>query len=238
MYKIGGLESTLVRRRRSLTNSLPTNSTFQIFCDCAFVDDEHDAVVGRLVAFENADLGVVETVAMIEVDELSLGFLHGVGIDRAADFEIGFFGELTGADSVVAEVLDVAHDGPLDDFENDDAAIAGLLVGGLHVDKPAAGGELANIALDECRVEGPADARLQLVEDLRRRNRGVADDADIGDGLIGGGKRGAGDFAVVFLLAENRIGRGGNIAHAAATWLSEQRAMRYCSRNGERSCQE
>ena len=56
----------------------------------AFVDDEHDAVVGRLVAFEDADLDVVVAVAMVQIDDLALGFLHGVRIDRPADFEVGF----------------------------------------------------------------------------------------------------------------------------------------------------
>ena len=70
--------------------------------------------------------------------------------------------------------------------------VAVLLVGGLHIDEPAAS-ELADIALHEGRIERPADAGLQLIENLRGGNGAVADDADFGDGLIGGGERRAAD---------------------------------------------
>ena len=182
----------------------------------AFVDDEHDAVIGRLVAFQNADLDVVVTAAMVEIDDFASGFLHGIRIDRAADLKLGFFGELLGADAVVAEVFDVANDGAFDDLEDHDAAARRLLVGGLHIDKPTAGSEFADVVLNECRIERPADAGLQLIENLRCGNRAVAHDADVGDRFIGGRQRGAGNFARLFFLAEHRGGRGGEISHAAA----------------------
>ena len=133
----GGLDSIFVLSRRPLTNSLPTKFDLPDLLGRAFVDHEHDAVVGGLVAFANRDLGVVVAVAMVEIDELAAGFLDGIGIDRAADFEIRFLGELFVADAVVAQVLDVANDGPLDDFEDHDAAGRRLLVGRLDVDEPA-----------------------------------------------------------------------------------------------------
>ena len=99
MYNIGFFDSICVRSRPSVTNSLPSNSTFQIFCGVAFVDDEHDALVGRLVAFEDRDLRVVEAVAAVEVDDLAAGFLDGIRIDRAADLEAGLLGQLLVADA-------------------------------------------------------------------------------------------------------------------------------------------
>ena len=75
-------------------------------------------MVGRLVAFQDADLNVVEAVAVIQIDQAAAGFLNRIGIDRAADFKISFLGELLGAQAVVAQVFDVADDRPLDDFEN------------------------------------------------------------------------------------------------------------------------
>ena len=75
-------------------------------------------MVGRFVAFQKADLNVVEAVAMIQIDQAAAGFLDRIRIDRAADFEIGFLGELLGAQAVIAQVFDIADDRPLDDFEN------------------------------------------------------------------------------------------------------------------------
>src|SRR5262249_19457035 len=59
----------------------------------AFVDDIHDAMIGRLVAFQDADLNVVKPVAMIQIDQAPAGFLHGIGIDRATNLQVGFLGE-------------------------------------------------------------------------------------------------------------------------------------------------
>ena len=198
----------------------------------AFVDHEHDAVVGRFVAFQDADLNVVEAVAVIQIDQPAAGFLNRVRIDRAADFEIGFLGELLGPQAVVAEVFDVADDRPLDDFENHNSAARRLLVRGLHIDEPAAAGQLANVALHERRVERPTDARLELIENLRRRNGAVADDADVGHGFIRCRERRTGRITVVLFLAEHRFGQR---RHSAGRAYLARATTRAGSRSWQRA---
>ena len=182
---------------------MPTKLDLPNFLLQALVDDKHHAVVGVFFAFQHGHLGVVKTAAPVQIDDFPPRFFHGVGIDRPADFELGFFGQLLVADFFVAQVFHKADHGPLDDLQDDDTAGRALLVRRLHVDEPAPRNQLANVALHERRVKRPADARLQLIENLRGGNRVVADDANFSHRFIGRRKRRAGGFSLGLFLAEH-----------------------------------
>ena len=52
-----------------------------------FVNQVGDALVGRLVPFQDRDLDVVVALADVVVAQLPFAFLHGVRIDRTADLQ-------------------------------------------------------------------------------------------------------------------------------------------------------
>ena len=125
--------------------------------------------------FEHGHLGVVKTAAPVQIDDFSPRFFHGIRIDRPADLELGFLGQLLVAHFLVAQIFHKANHGPLDNLQDDDSACRALLVRRLHIDEPAPRNQLAHVLLHEGGIKRPAHARLQLIENLRGGNGVVAD---------------------------------------------------------------
>ena len=100
---------------------------------------------------------------------------------------------------------------------------------GFDRDEPRPAGQLANVALDQRRIVGPADASLHFVENLRRRDQLVALDPHFDDRLVGRGQREADDLFFFLFFEEHARIRHAATAHAAAHTLGQSVGCTRCS---------